>query len=128
MLWSVILSAATAEGPKWMEYLTLATCAVVVIVGIPLIYYLRREAKEHNLTDEELLAQFSRAYDAGEMDEAEFRQVRELLKQRINQRLLAESTAPAAPEPVERAGKAPSPVPDGPARSEPGASTTEVAG
>jgi hypothetical protein len=125
MFWSIILAAAVAEGPKWMEYLTLATCALVVIVGIPLIYYLRRETKECDSTPEELLARFSQARDAGDMEDVEFRQVRELLKQRMSQRLAAEATQPAATRNAERDPKAAAPAQDAPAVMEPSPSATE---
>jgi len=52
-----------------------------LIVGVALALQARREAREGvDLTSEsEMLSEFQRARDAGEMDEAEFRRVRDLL-------------------------------------------------
>ncbi len=51
------------------------------IVGMAFALRARREAREGvNLTSEaDMLSEFQRAHDAGEMDEAEFRRVRDLL-------------------------------------------------
>jgi len=52
-----------------------------IIVGVAWALQTRREAREGvDLTSEaEMLSEFQRARDAGEMDEAEFRRVRDLL-------------------------------------------------
>ena len=52
-----------------------------IIVGVALALRARREAREGvDLTSEaDMLSEFQRARDAGEMDEAEFRRVRDLL-------------------------------------------------
>ncbi len=51
------------------------------IIGVAMALRTRREAREGvSLTSEaDMLSEFQRAHDAGEMDDAEFRRVRDLL-------------------------------------------------
>jgi len=68
----------------WNSILYYSAIIILVgglIIGVILAVQARREAREGvELTSEaEMLSEFQRARDAGEMDEAEFRRVRDLL-------------------------------------------------
>jgi len=64
-----------------LYYSGIVILIVGFFVGVALALRARREAREGvDLTSEsEMLSEFQRARDAGEMDEAEFRRVRDLL-------------------------------------------------
>jgi uncharacterized membrane protein len=80
-----------------------ATVAVAAI-GVAAIAYSRRVARERaeSTTPLSLMQEFQRAYDAGEMDEEEFRRVRDSLTGRQRKEPIArEIQAPEAENPPE---------------------------
>ncbi len=69
---------------QWNTILYYAAIVLLIggfLVGVAYALQARREAREGvNLTsDAEMLTEFQRARDAGELDDAEFRRVRDLL-------------------------------------------------
>lgn len=94
-----------------MAYLPVVVVVGTLLVAVIVIYRLRRDANEDLTPDSEkdLLTEFERAYAAGEMDEAEFRRVRDLL-------LAGKPSGPVAPISTE-----PNPPPsvEGPAEEPP---------
>jgi hypothetical protein len=66
---------------KLWSYLPFLLLTVTIAIGVPVAYRLWRETHEEDALPRggELLSDFEQAYAAGQMDEAEFRRIRDLL-------------------------------------------------
>ncbi|HEV3166153.1 MAG TPA: hypothetical protein VGZ22_19165 [Isosphaeraceae bacterium] len=90
---------------------------IILVIGVPLYRFLRRDVEEDDeldepVTDEDLLAQFQAAREAGDMEEEEYQRVSAVIQQRMRT-----GTVPAV-KPAAGAGgsgpqAAPSPMPAG---------------
>ena len=104
---------AALLSPEASRYLAFLALAGVILVGIGLIVYMRREAREPTVSDADLLAQFEAARASGEMDEAEFQRVSAVLKGRTTRTPSAGTNATAGqatavpPPPPPSGGEAP---------------------
>jgi hypothetical protein len=75
-------TVVTESSRTFWTYLPVILLVLVMLVGVPAAYRLWREAHhedEEPATDDERLSQLERAYYAGQMNEDEFRRIRELL-------------------------------------------------
>jgi hypothetical protein len=70
-----------AIDPKLWSYVPLILVTVTIAIGVPVAYRLWRETHEEEVLPRggDLLSDFERAYAAGQMDEAEFHRIRDLL-------------------------------------------------
>lgn len=95
-------------------YLSLAALTIAFVLAILFAYrYYRLEQEEKEEVPESpeaLLADFERAYYSGEMDEEEFRRIKDSLRKQ------SDPTATPGPKPAPRPGAAPTEQP-GPAES-----------
>jgi hypothetical protein len=97
-----------------MSYLPLILLTLAMAIGIPLAYRAWREAhtEEEAVTDTDVLSGIEAAYAAGEIDEAEFRRVRELLSRPKGAEARPSRPVPKSPAPLSPPGDAgPSEVP-----------------
>ncbi|WZO96997.1 hypothetical protein EP7_004009 [Isosphaeraceae bacterium EP7] len=90
LIWAqarIPLSARPVVTSSWLwNWAAAAVLGLGIIIGVIVIYYLRRDVSQADdpisVTEEEQLAEFERAYEAGEMDELEIRKVRDILRRR----------------------------------------------
>jgi hypothetical protein len=92
---------------------------LIVAIGLAVINFVRREVKGTAAREEDLLDQFREAYEAGEMDTAEFERVRQSLSRRDAMPAAGHEPAPRPPAPpavgAESAeGTGPEDAPPGP--------------
>ncbi|MBX6313255.1 MAG: hypothetical protein IRY99_10135 [Isosphaeraceae bacterium] len=101
--------------------LLIAATILVIAIGLAVIHYVRRLMREPEVsTEEDQLAEFQAAYEAGEMDSNEFRLVCESLQRRSERERTGKLTPPPRLRdrgitPIEGAPTAPK----GPAGQEP---------
>jgi hypothetical protein len=93
------------------SFLSLLACMTLIAISAGFVVYyrsLQREEQEPPLTDDDLLAEFQAARDAGELDETEFQRVCQVIKERSLHQASGEVTAPPltvkSPPPAEGEG------------------------
>jgi hypothetical protein len=87
-LLSPVLLAAAGRAARRVEssglpyYVGAGLLALAIVIGVPIAHRIWRETHEPDdaPSNEDMLEEFRQAYEAGEMDEAEFRRVSELLR------------------------------------------------
>jgi hypothetical protein len=79
--------------------LTIAATVAVVAIGLAIVNFVRRQVKAGPEGQEDLLAQFQEAHEAGEMDSAEFERVRESLTRQGSGASRPKTTPSAEPTP-----------------------------
>ncbi len=65
----------------WQPVLSLALMVITIVMGVPWIILLKREAAEDEgpVTEADVLSELEQAHAEGELNDAELRRVRELL-------------------------------------------------
>jgi hypothetical protein len=79
------------------QVLEIGITVAVMVIGICVINYYRKQIKEEPQSEGELLAEFQATYDAGEIDAEEYERIRDRILGRA-----AKTPAPAAPAPANR--------------------------
>jgi hypothetical protein len=100
-----------------MSYLPLMLLILAMVIGIPIAYRAWREAHEEDepVTDDDVLSDIERAYFAGEINEAEYRRVCELMGRPMRPEARASRPLPDRPAPQSPATDAGSSGPESPA-------------
>ena len=78
----MVSTVAAVISPKLLSYLPLMILGAALLGGLIVAYRLHQETHEDDdpVTTDELLAEFEEAHASGELDEAEYRRVTELLR------------------------------------------------
>jgi hypothetical protein len=90
MIWAQarVIQPAKLDSSFWIWNVVVWTAlGIAIFVGVWIVYSMKQDAttktEEISVTEEEQLAEFERAYEAGEMEELEIRKVRETLRRKM---------------------------------------------
>jgi hypothetical protein len=102
-----------AIDPKSWSYLPVLLLTLAIAIGVPMAYRLWRDTHEEEDLPRgtDLLSDFERAYYAGQMDEAEFHRIRDLL---IGSKGKGSTKIRTKPPRADETGLSPLPAPEQP--------------